>query len=57
MYILGMLLAMQIRFVGFQHVQSGEHMGAMGVFFLMQVRHFILSFLFQFNVLNMVGLC
>ena len=28
---------MQIRFVGFQHVQSGEHMGAMGVFLLMQV--------------------
>lgn len=38
MYVLGMLLAMQIRFVGFQHVQSGEHMAAMGVFFLMQVR-------------------
>eukprot|EP00250_Pteridium_aquilinum_P014677 c22137_g2_i1 orf=275-2479(+) len=37
MYILGMLLAMQIRFVGFQHVQSGEHMAAMGVFFLSQV--------------------
>jgi dolichyl-diphosphooligosaccharide--protein glycosyltransferase len=37
MYILGMLLAMQIRFVGFQHVQSGEHMAAMGVFFLLQV--------------------
>jgi dolichyl-diphosphooligosaccharide---protein glycosyltransferase len=28
---------MQIRFVGFQHVQSGEHMAAMGVFFLLQV--------------------
>ncbi|KAK4775512.1 hypothetical protein SAY87_023473 [Trapa incisa] len=27
---------MQIRFVGFQHVQSGEHMAAMGVFFLLQ---------------------
>ncbi|KAG6486989.1 hypothetical protein ZIOFF_055570 [Zingiber officinale] len=37
MYILGMLLAMQIRFVGFQHVQSGEHMAAMGVFFLLQL--------------------
>ncbi|QHO42629.1 Dolichyl-diphosphooligosaccharide--protein glycosyltransferase subunit STT3B [Arachis hypogaea] len=36
MYVVGMLLAMQIRFVGFQHVQSGEHMAAMGVFFLMQ---------------------
>uniref|UniRef100_A0A0C9QSM5 dolichyl-diphosphooligosaccharide--protein glycotransferase n=1 Tax=Wollemia nobilis TaxID=56998 RepID=A0A0C9QSM5_9CONI len=41
MYILGMLLAMQIRFVGFQHVQSGEHMAAMGVFFLMQVFYFV----------------
>ncbi|CAK9185572.1 unnamed protein product [Ilex paraguariensis] len=40
MYVLGMLLAMQIRFVGFQHVQSGEHMAAMGVFFLMQVSNF-----------------
>ena len=36
LYIIGMLLAMQIRFVGYQHVQSGEHMAAMGVFFLMQ---------------------
>ncbi|KAG9441933.1 hypothetical protein H6P81_017787 [Aristolochia fimbriata] len=41
MYILGMLLAMQIRFVGFQHVQSGEHMAAMGVFFLLQVFYFL----------------
>ncbi|KAL2641722.1 hypothetical protein R1flu_009309 [Riccia fluitans] len=40
LYILGMLLAMQIRFVGFQHVQSGEHMAAMGIFFLMQVFYF-----------------
>ncbi|KAK1262573.1 Dolichyl-diphosphooligosaccharide--protein glycosyltransferase subunit STT3B [Acorus gramineus] len=31
MYVLGCLLAMQIRFVGFQHVQSGEHMAAMEV--------------------------
>ncbi|KAJ0104922.1 hypothetical protein Patl1_19322 [Pistacia atlantica] len=30
-------LASGIWFVGFQHVQSGEHMAAMGVFFLMQV--------------------
>ncbi|CAL5186881.1 unnamed protein product [Lathyrus oleraceus] len=37
MYVLGMLLAMQIRFVGFQHVQSGEHMASMGVFFLLQM--------------------
>lgn len=41
MYIVGMLLAMQIRFVGFQHVQSGEHMAAMGVFFLLQVFYFL----------------
>lgn len=41
MYIVGMLLAMQIRFVGFQHVQTGEHMAAMGVFFLMQVFFFL----------------
>jgi len=27
--------------VGFQHVQSGEHMAAMGVFFLMQVFYFL----------------
>lgn len=38
-YILGMLLAMQIRFIGFQHVQSSEHMAAMGTFGLIQVRH------------------
>jgi hypothetical protein len=37
MYILGMLLAMQIQFVGFQHVQSGEHMAAKGVFLLFQL--------------------
>lgn len=43
MYVLGMLLAMQIRFVGFQHVQSGEHMASMGVFFLLQVGFFSLS--------------
>ncbi|XP_021729753.1 dolichyl-diphosphooligosaccharide--protein glycosyltransferase subunit STT3B [Chenopodium quinoa] len=41
MYVVGMLLAMQIRFVGFQHVQSGEHMAAMGVFFLIQVFYFL----------------
>ncbi|KAJ3669545.1 hypothetical protein LUZ60_011495 [Juncus effusus] len=41
MYALGMLLAMQIRFVGFQHVQSGEHMAALGVFFLLQVFYFV----------------
>lgn len=49
MYIVGMLLAMQIRFVGFQHVQSGEHMAAMGVFFLIQVFYFLL---YVKNMLN-----
>ncbi|GFS36278.1 staurosporin and temperature sensitive 3-like b [Actinidia rufa] len=49
MYVLGMLLAMQIRFVGFQHVQSGEHMAAMGVFFLMQVFYFLDWVKYQLN--------
>eukprot|EP00897_Mesotaenium_endlicherianum_P006913 jgi/Mesen1/624/ME000108S10787 len=40
-YLLGMLLAMQIRFIGFQHIQSGEHMGALGVFLLLQVFFFV----------------
>ncbi|KAA8496389.1 Dolichyl-diphosphooligosaccharide--protein glycosyltransferase subunit STT3B [Porphyridium purpureum] len=31
-YVLGTLLSMQIRFVGFNAVQSSEHMGALGVF-------------------------
>ncbi|KAK4479248.1 hypothetical protein RD792_014759 [Penstemon davidsonii] len=31
------VIVLLIRFVGFQHVQSGEHMAAMGVFFLMQL--------------------
>ncbi|KAI3473567.1 hypothetical protein Pfo_031530 [Paulownia fortunei] len=52
MYVLGMLLAMQIRFVGFQHVQSGEHMAAMGVFFLMQKFHAFL----RITVTSAVGL-
>ncbi|KAG6627022.1 hypothetical protein CIPAW_15G093600 [Carya illinoinensis] len=41
MYVLRMLLAMQIRFVGFQHVQSREHIASMGVFFLLQVFFFL----------------
>lgn len=36
-YVIGLLLAMQIRSVGYQPVQSAEHMAAMAVFFLMQV--------------------
>ncbi|CAF1930282.1 unnamed protein product [Brassica oleracea] len=49
MYILGMLLAMQIRFVGFQHVQSGEHMA---VFLLMQVFYFLDWVKYQLNDTN-----
>ena len=37
LYVLGTLLAMQISFVGFQAVQSSEHMAAFGVFGLLQV--------------------
>eukprot|EP01098_Paradermamoeba_levis_P004730 TRINITY_DN2015_c0_g1_i1.p1 TRINITY_DN2015_c0_g1~~TRINITY_DN2015_c0_g1_i1.p1 ORF type:complete len:730 (-),score=238.97 TRINITY_DN2015_c0_g1_i1:51-2189(-) len=37
MYVLGTLLSMQITFVGFQPVQSSEHMGALGVFGLIQI--------------------
>ncbi|PQQ03068.1 hypothetical protein Pyn_33923 [Prunus yedoensis var. nudiflora] len=37
----GMLLALQLRFVEFQHVQYGEHMAVMGVFFFMQVFYFL----------------
>lgn len=40
-YALGTILAMQIRFVGFQAVQSGEHMAAAGIFGLLQVYAFI----------------
>jgi len=37
LYVMGTMLAMQISFVGFQHVQSSEHMVAMGTFGLLQV--------------------
>jgi len=36
-YTLGTLLSMQITFVGFQAVQSSEHMAALGVFGLLQL--------------------
>jgi len=36
-YVLGTLLSMQITFVGFQPVQSSEHMAAFGVFGLLQL--------------------
>jgi dolichyl-diphosphooligosaccharide---protein glycosyltransferase len=45
MYVLGMLLAMQIRRSGFGF-HSGEHMTTMGVFFLLQViSHEVIIFL------------
>jgi len=36
-YCLGTILSMQIAFVGFQPIQSSEHMGALGVFGLCQL--------------------
>jgi len=36
-YVLGTLLSMQISFVGFQPVQSSEHMAAMGMFGVLQL--------------------
>jgi len=40
-YSLGTLLSMQITFVGFQAVQSSEHMAAFGVFGLLQIVAFL----------------
>lgn len=40
-YVLGTILSMQIAFVGFQPVQSSEHMAALGVFGLCQIHAFI----------------
>lgn len=40
-YCLGTILSMQISFVGFQPVQSSEHMAAFGVFGLCQIHAFI----------------
>jgi len=40
-YTLGTLLSMQITFVGFQAVQSSEHMAAFGVFGLLQIVAFL----------------
>eukprot|EP01090_Pellita_catalonica_P007489 TRINITY_DN18077_c0_g1_i1.p1 TRINITY_DN18077_c0_g1~~TRINITY_DN18077_c0_g1_i1.p1 ORF type:complete len:471 (+),score=46.98 TRINITY_DN18077_c0_g1_i1:44-1456(+) len=36
-YSLGTLLSMQVTFVGFQPVQSSEHMAALGIFGLLQI--------------------
>jgi len=40
-YVIGTLLSMQITFVGFQAVQSSEHMAAFGVFGLLQIHGFL----------------
>ncbi|PIK39946.1 putative dolichyl-diphosphooligosaccharide--protein glycosyltransferase subunit STT3A [Apostichopus japonicus] len=40
-YCLGTILSMQISFVGFQPVQSSEHMAALGVFGLCQMYGFV----------------
>eukprot|EP00741_Cyanophora_paradoxa_P009382 tig00000144_g9088.t1 len=42
LYVVGTLLAMQIRFIGFQAVQSSEHMAALGVFGFMMLYQFVL---------------
>lgn len=36
-YVLGTILAMQIRFVGFQAIQSSEHLASLGTFGLLQL--------------------
>ena len=36
-YVLGTILSMQISFVGFQPIQSSEHMAAFGIFGLCQL--------------------
>lgn len=40
-YCVGTILSMQISFVGFQPVQTSEHMGALGVFGLCQIVNFL----------------
>uniref|UniRef100_A0A8C4T8T4 Dolichyl-diphosphooligosaccharide--protein glycosyltransferase subunit STT3A n=1 Tax=Erpetoichthys calabaricus TaxID=27687 RepID=A0A8C4T8T4_ERPCA len=51
-YCLGTILSMQISFVGFQPVQSSEHMAAFGVFGLCQIHQF--EVLFK-SVISLVG--
>ncbi|EGD76691.1 oligosaccharyl transferase [Salpingoeca rosetta] len=41
LYVLGTILSMQISFVGFQPLQTSEHMGAFGVFGLCQIFAFV----------------
>ncbi|KAF6717296.1 Dolichyl-diphosphooligosaccharide--protein glycosyltransferase subunit STT3B [Oryzias melastigma] len=40
-YIIGLILSMQIPFVGFQPIRTSEHMAAAGVFVLLQVYAFL----------------
>ena len=40
-YVLATLICMQIHFVGFQAVQTGEHMAAAGTFFFLQAYGFV----------------
>uniref|UniRef100_A0A8C4WY65 dolichyl-diphosphooligosaccharide--protein glycotransferase n=1 Tax=Eptatretus burgeri TaxID=7764 RepID=A0A8C4WY65_EPTBU len=40
-YILGLILAMQVPFVGFQPIRTSEHMAAAGVFALLQAYAFL----------------
>uniref|UniRef100_A0A3Q1G4F1 dolichyl-diphosphooligosaccharide--protein glycotransferase n=1 Tax=Acanthochromis polyacanthus TaxID=80966 RepID=A0A3Q1G4F1_9TELE len=40
-YIIGLVLSMQIPFVGFQPIRTSEHMAAAGVFVLLQVYAFL----------------
>eukprot|EP00055_Hartaetosiga_balthica_P006311 m.19611 g.19611 ORF g.19611 m.19611 type:complete len:719 (+) comp5139_c0_seq1:97-2253(+) len=40
-YALGTFLSMQIAFVGFQPIQTSEHMGALGIFGLCQIYAFV----------------
>lgn len=42
-FILGLILSMQVPFVGFQPVRTSEHMASAGVFVLLQVDLFIKS--------------
>ena len=54
LYTLGTLLSMQIRFVGFQAVQSSEHMAAASTFVIIQVYAFA-NFLKHLSLLFVVG--
>lgn len=55
-YILGLLLSMQIPFVGFQPIRTSEHMAAGGVFALLIVMgtlRFSEKYLYTYNFNNL----